>query len=40
MQKVHVLLQPTDIETQPEYAESRLVGKTDGNSLRNSRIST
>ncbi len=30
MQNVHVLLQPTEIETQAEYALSRLVGSVEG----------
>jgi hypothetical protein len=40
MQNVQVLLQPTDIETQAENAESRLTGKVDGKCSKDSFIST
>ena len=40
MQNVQVLLQPTEIETQAAYADSRLVGSVDGNTSSDSRIST
>ena len=40
MQKVQVLLQPTLIETQAAYAESRRVGRVDGNRSSDSAIST
>ena len=40
MQKVQVLLQPTDTETQAAYADSRRVGSVEGNTSRDSRIST
>ena len=40
MQNVHVLLHPTLIETQPEYALSRRVGNVEGNVSSASRIST
>ena len=40
MQKVQVLLQPTLIETQAAYAESRRVGRLDGKVSRASLIST
>src|SRR5690606_40889116 len=40
MQKVQVLLQPTEIDTQAAYADSRLVGSVDGKTSRLSRIST
>ena len=40
MQKVHVLLHPTEIETHPEEWESRLRGKVEGNVLSDSSIST
>ena len=40
MQKVQVLLQPTLIETQAAYAESRAVGRLEGNVCRASTIST
>jgi hypothetical protein len=30
MQNVHVLLQPTETETQAAYADSRRVGSVDG----------
>ena len=33
MQNVQVLLQPTEIDTQAEYGDSRLVGRTDGKTL-------
>ncbi len=40
MQKVQVLLQPTLIETQPAYTDSRRVGSVDGNTCNDSAIST
>jgi hypothetical protein len=40
MQKVQVLLHPTDTDTQPECAESRRAGSVDGNASSDSRIST
>ncbi len=40
MQNVQVLLHPTEIETQAAYAESRRVGRVDGNTSSDSRIST
>ena len=40
MQKVQVLLQPTDTETQAAYADSRRVGSVDGKTSSDSRIST
>ncbi len=40
MQNVQVLLQPTEIDTQAAYADSRLVGSVDGNTSSDSRIST
>ncbi len=40
MQNVQVLLQPTEIDTQAAYAESRLVGSVEGNTSSDSRIST
>ena len=40
MQNVQVLLQPTLIDTQAAYADSRLVGSVDGNTSSDSRIST
>ncbi len=40
MQNVQVLLQPTEIETQAAYADSRLVGSVDGKTSSDSRIST
>ena len=40
MQKVQVLLQPTLIETQAAYAESRRVGRVEGNRSSDSAIST
>ena len=40
MQNVHVLLQPTEMDTQPEYTESRLVGSVEGKTSRDSRISS
>ncbi len=40
MQNVHVLLQPTEIETHAAYAESRLVGSVEGKTDSDSRIST
>ena len=40
MQNVQVLLQPTEIETQPEYVDSRWVGSVDGKTSSDSRIST
>ena len=39
MQNVHVLLQPTEMDTQPEWVESRLVGRVEGNTSSDSRIS-
>ena len=39
MQNVQVLLHPTEIETQPAYALSRLVGRVDGKVSSDSRIS-
>ena len=40
MQNVQVLLQPTLIETQAAYADSRRVGSVDGKTSSDSRIST
>ena len=40
MQKVQVLLQPTEIATHAEYGDSRRAGSTDGNRSSDSRIST
>ena len=40
MQKVQVLLHPTEMETQAAYAESRLVGNVEGKTESDSRIST
>ena len=40
MQNVQVLLQPTLIDTQAAYADSRLVGSVDGKTSSDSRIST
>ena len=40
MQNVQVLLQPTEIDTQPAYTESRLVGRVEGKTSRDSRISS
>jgi hypothetical protein len=40
MQNVQVLLQPTEIETQAAYGDSRRVGSVDGKTSRDSRIST
>jgi hypothetical protein len=40
MQNVHVLLQPTLIDTQAANTESRFVGSVDGNTSSASRIST
>ncbi len=40
MQKVQVLLQPTEMETQAAYALSRRVGSVDGNASSDSAIST
>ena len=40
MQNVHVLLQPTLMETQAAKTDSRLVGSVDGNTSSASRIST
>ena len=34
MQKVQVLLQPTEMDTQPEYADWRRAGSSDGNVVR------
>jgi hypothetical protein len=39
MQNVQVLLQPTEIDTQPLWVDSRLVGSVDGNTSSDSRIS-
>src|SRR5664279_1169329 len=39
MQNVQVLLQPTEMDTQPAYADSRLAGSVDGNTSSASRIS-
>ena len=40
MQKVQVLLQPTETETQAAYADSRRVGSVEGKTSSDSRIST
>src|SRR4051812_17543166 len=40
MQNVHVLLHPTETDTQAAYADSRLVGNVEGNTSSDSRIST
>ena len=40
MQKVQVLLQPTEIDTQAENAECRRAGNVDGKCSSDSRIST
>ncbi len=40
MQNVQVLLQPTEIDTQPEWAESRRAGSVEGKTSRASSIST
>ena len=40
MQNVQVLLQPTEIDTQPAYVDSRRVGRVDGKTSSDSRIST
>ncbi len=40
MQKVQVLLHPTEMETQAAYAHSRRVGSVDGNASSDSAIST
>ena len=40
MQNVQVLLQPTLIDTQAAYADSRRVGSVEGNTSSDSRIST
>ena len=40
MQKVHVLLHPTLIATQAAYADSLLAGSEEGNTSKDSRIST
>src|SRR5687767_15788546 len=40
MQNVHVLLQPTEMDTHAAYADSRLVGSVEGNTSSDSRIST
>ncbi len=40
MQNVQVLLQPTLIDTQAAYADSRLVGRVEGKTSSDSRIST
>jgi hypothetical protein len=37
---VHVLLHPTDTDTQAAYADSRRVGSVEGKTDRDSRIST
>ena len=39
MQNVQVLLQPTEIDTQAAYGDSRRVGSVDGKTSRDSRIS-
>jgi hypothetical protein len=38
MQNVQVLLQPTEIDTHPAYAETRHVGSVEGNTSSDSRI--
>ena len=40
MQNVQVLLQPTEIDTQPLCVDSRRVGSVDGKTSRDSRISS
>ena len=40
MQKVQVLLQPTETDTHAAYADSRRVGSVDGKTSSDSRIST
>ena len=40
MQKVHVLLQPTEMDTHAAYTLSLRVGSVEGNTLRDSSIST
>ena len=40
MQNVHVLLQPTEMDTQPEAIASRRLGSVDGKVLSDSSIST
>ncbi len=40
MQNVHVLLQPTEMDTQPDECESRRLGSVEGNTLSDSSIST
>ena len=40
MQNVHVLLHPTEMETHAAYADSRRVGRVEGNTSSDSRIST
>ena len=40
MQNVQVLLQPTEINTHAAYADWRLVGRVEGKTSRDSRIST
>ena len=40
MQKVQVLLHPTETDTQAAYADSRLVGSVEGKTDSDSRIST
>jgi len=40
MQNVQVLLQPTEMDTNALYAESRRVGNVEGKTSRLSRIST
>ena len=39
MQNVQVLLQPTEIDTQAAYGDSRRVGSVEGNTSSDSRIS-
>ena len=40
MQNVHVLLQPTEIDTQPLKVESRFAGNVEGKVSSDSRISS
>lgn len=40
MQNVQVLLQPTEIDTQPLYTLSRFVGRVEGKISSDSRISS
>src|SRR4051794_41884572 len=40
MQKVQVLLHPTEMDTQPLYVDSRRVGSVDGKISSDSRISS